>query len=54
MSRIQLKIIHGTALEIQQNPPANAGTQVQSLLQEDSPCHRATKPMYPQLLKPMI
>ena len=27
------------------NPPANAGTWVQSLVQEDPTCHKATKPM---------
>ena len=27
------------------NLPANAGTQVQSLFQEDPMCHRATKPI---------
>ena len=28
-----------------EDPPADAGTQVQSLVQEDSTCLRATKPM---------
>ena len=27
------------------NPPANAGTWVRSLVQEDPTCHKATKPM---------
>ena len=27
------------------NPPANAGTQVRSLVREDPTCHGATKPM---------
>ena len=28
-----------------ENPPANAGTQVQSLIQEDATCLKATKPV---------
>ena len=28
------------------NPPANAGAQVQSLVQEVSTCHGATKPVH--------
>ena len=28
------------------NLPANAGTWVQSLIQEDPTCHRATKPVH--------
>ena len=28
---------------LDKNPPANAGTQVQALIQENSTCHRATK-----------
>ena len=28
------------------NPPANAGTQVQTLVWEDSTCHGATKPVH--------
>ena len=43
-----------------EDPPADAGTQVQSLVQEDSTCLRATKPMchnywalMPQSVKPM-
>ena len=27
------------------NPPANPGNMVQSLVQEDSTCHKATKPV---------
>ena len=28
------------------NPPANSGSQIQSLLQEDPTCHSAAKPVY--------
>ena len=31
---------------VDKNPPANAGAWVQFLVQEDSSCHRATKPKH--------